>query len=118
MDLLLNNPKSLNGRFPYCFFVLDDKELSPHIDQISEHIHYKNQKVNFYDQMRTMIVNLGSKKCYNNNNSYPQLSHINISLLMRIFDTPEKDLSNVEGKAGTRKVRTSLVKSYSTLFSC
>ena len=72
----------------------------------------------FNDKTRKMIVNLGIKKGKINNKSSPQLTRLHNSLLMRIFDTPEKDLSNVEGKAGTRKVRTSLVKSYSTLFSC
>ena len=37
---------------------------------------------------------------------------------MSIVDIPEKDLSNVDRKSDTRKVRTSSVKSSSTLFSC
>ena len=36
---------------------------------------------------------------------------------MGIFDTPEKDSYNVEGTSDTIKLYTSLVKSYSTLFS-
>ena len=37
---------------------------------------------------------------------------------MIIFDTPEKDLSNFDGKFDIRKICTSSVKSSSTLFSC
>ena len=37
---------------------------------------------------------------------------------MIIVDTPEKDLSNVDGKYDTRNVYTSSVKSSSTIFSC
>ena len=68
--------------------------------------------------MRKMIVNLGSNKVENKNNSSPQLTHPQNSLIMSIVDTPEKYLSNVEGKSDMRKVRTSSVKSSSTLFSC
>ena len=68
--------------------------------------------------MRIIIVNLGSKGGDNNYNSSPQVSRLNNSLLMSIIDTPEKDLSNSEGKSVTRKFLTSLVESYSTLFSC
>ena len=58
------------------------------------------------------------KKGDNNDNYSPQLSHINNSLLISIFDTPGKGLSRVERKAVTRKVCTYLLNSYSTLFSC
>ena len=37
---------------------------------------------------------------------------------MSIVDTPEKHLSNVDSKLDMRKVRTSSIKSSSTLFSC
>ena len=37
---------------------------------------------------------------------------------MSTFDTPENNLSNVEGKSDMMKVRTSLVNSSSTLFLC
>ena len=40
------------------------------------------------------------------------------SLLMSIVDTPEKYLSKVDRKADMKKVRTSSVKSSSTLSSC
>ena len=43
-----------------------------------------------------MIVNLGSEKCDNNNNSTCQLSRLQNSLLVSIVDIPEKDLSNVD----------------------
>ena len=47
----------------------------------------------------------------------PNLTHLHNSLLMSIFETPEKDLSNVNGKYDMRKVRESTVKPSSTLFS-
>ena len=53
---------------------------------IGEPINYTNQ--NKIDKMRKEIVNLGSKKCVNNDNYYPQLSRLHYSLLMRIVDTP------------------------------
>ena len=70
-----------------------------------------NHKTHSYDQMSKMIVNLGSKKYYNNYKYSPQPSHLYNSLLMSIAENPEKDLSNVEGKYDTRKVCTSSVKS-------
>ena len=64
-----------------------------------------------------MIVNLGSKKGKNSNQSYTQLTRIKHSLLMSIIKTPENYLSKVEWKSDKRKARTSLVKLSSTLFS-
>ena len=40
------------------------------MDQVSEQIDSTNNKNNSYDQMRKMIVNLGSNKCDNYNNSW------------------------------------------------
>ena len=68
--------------------------------------------------MSKHIVTLGINKGDNNGSSCPQLSCLHSSLLIRIFDTNEKHLFNVEGKSDTKKVRTSLVNSSSTLFSC
>ena len=65
-----------------------------------------------------MIVNLINKKCENNNNSTGHLNHIQKSFLISIVDTPEKDVSNVDRKLDKRKIRTSLINSSSTLFSC
>ena len=76
------------------------------MDQISEHINSSNNKIHSYDQMRKMVVNLGSKKGKNNYKSSPKLTCLQNSLLMSIVDTPEKDLSNFEGKYYMRKVRT------------
>ena len=59
--------------------------------------------------MIKMIVNLGSKKVEDNNKSSPQLTHINYSLLMNIFDTLEKYLSYVDRISDMRKVRKSSV---------
>ena len=49
--------------------------------------------------MIRIIVNLGSKKGENNNNSSNQLTHLQNSLLMRIFDTTKKGLSNADRKS-------------------
>ena len=84
--------------------------------QISEHINYSNQKMHSYDQMDKVIVNLGNKKFENNNNSTGHFNLVQKYLLMSIVDTPEKDVSNVDRKSDKRKVRTSLIKSSSTLF--
>ena len=67
--------------------------------------------------MREIIVNLGRNKGDKNDNSSPQIYRLHNSLLISIVGNPEKYLSNVVGKADTSKVRTSSVKSYSTLFS-
>ena len=68
--------------------------------------------------MIRMIVNLGSKKGENRDNSYPQITRTQNSLPMPIVENPEKDLYNDDRKYDMRKVRTSSVKSSSTLFSC
>ena len=73
------------------------------MSQISEHINSSNHKIYSYDQMSKM-------------RKQEQLS---IEFLLMIFvDTPENYLSNVDHKLDMRKVRTSSVKSLSTLFSC
>ena len=86
--------------------------------QFSEHINDSNHKINSYDQITKAIVNLVSNKCQNKNNPTCQLSCLQNSLLMRIFDTPQKYLPNVDWKSYIRKVRTYSVSSSSTLFSC
>ena len=80
------------------FFVLNDKKLSQIMARISEHIY------------------LGNNKGDKNDNSSPQISRIQNSLLISIVDTPKKDLSKVKGKSDTSKVRKYLVKSPQTLF--
>ena len=99
-------------------FVLNEKKFSSHMYQISEHINYSNHKNYSHDKMRKMIVNLGSKKCEDNKNSTYQLNNIQNQLLTSIIDAPEKDVSNIDRKIGKRNVRTSSIKSSSTLFSC
>ena len=59
--------------------------------QISEHINSSNHKIHSYDEMRKMIVNLGIRKCKNNDTSTYELTRLKNSLLMSIVDTPEKD---------------------------
>ena len=61
--------------------------------------------------MRKFIVEISSKKGKNTYNCSTQLTGIQKSLIMIIFDTPEKDLSNVEGKYDMSKVHTSSVNS-------
>ena len=68
--------------------------------------------------MGTMIVNLNNNKFENNNKYTGHLNQIQKSLLMSIFDTPEKDVSNVNRKAGKEKIRTSLIKPSSKLLFC
>ena len=65
-----------------------------------------------------MIVNLSNKKCKNNNKSTGNLSHIHKSFLIIMVETPEKGVSNFDRKGDKRKIRTSLINSSSTLFSC
>ena len=76
----------------HCYFFLNDKKLSSHLDQIGEHISSSNQKIHSYDQIRKIIVKLGSNKFEDNNNSTCQLSHPKNLVLMIIADTPENDL--------------------------
>ena len=99
----------------YKFFFPNKKKLSSHMDQISENINYSNNKNNSHDRTRTIIFNLGSKKYENNNNSTYQISSLYNLLLMIIFDTPEKDLPNVDQKSGMKKVHIYSVNS-PTLF--
>ena len=68
--------------------------------------------------MRKMIVNLGSNKYEDNNNSTCQLNHLQNLLLMSIVDTPEKDVLKFDRKLYKRKVLTSSVNSSPKLYSC
>ena len=68
--------------------------------------------------MGKIIVILSNNNYKNNNNSTGHLNHTQKLLSMIIVDTPEKDVSNVDRKLDKRKIRTSLIKSSSTLFSC
>ena len=68
--------------------------------------------------MSKIIVNLGSKICEKNDTFTCQLTCLHNWLLMSIFETPEKDLSNVDSKSDMRKLRTSSVKLSSTLLFC
>ena len=92
--------------------------LLPQMAQISEQINFSNHKIYSYDQISETIVNLGSNKYEDNNNSTLQLNHLQNSLLISIVDTPEKDVSKVDRKLDKRKIRTSSIKSSSTLFHC
>ena len=86
------------------------------MDKISEHINFSNHKIHSYDRMIKIILNLGSKRCKNNNNLTFQLTRLQDSLLMSIVETPEKDLSNPDCKSDIRKERTYSVMSSPTLF--
>ena len=93
------------------FLVIIDNKLSSQMYQISQHNNYTNKIIHSYTQMIKMIMNLSIKKGDKNDDSSPKLTHIQNTLLIVIFDTPENYLSRVEGKAVTRKVHK-----YSTLF--
>ena len=95
-------------------FFINDTKLSSHMAQISEHIN--SLKKHSYNNMGKMIFNLSNNKCENNKNSTGHINYIQISLLLSIVDTPEKDISNVDRKLDKRKIRTSLIKSPSKLF--
>ena len=116
LDVLLNKSKSFECQVSLLFFVIGNKKFSSHMDQISEHINSSNHKIHSYDQIRKSIVNLGSNKCENNNNSTFQISCLQNLLLMSIFDTPEKYLSNVDCKSDMIKVRTSSVSHHQQTF--
>ena len=100
------------------FIFSNGNKLSSHMDQISEHINSSKHKIQYFEKMIKITINLGSKKGKNNKNSLPQLTRLQNYLLMSVVDTPEKDLSNVDGKYYMRKVITSSVNSSSKLFSC
>ena len=68
--------------------------------------------------MIKMIIKISRKKGNRNYFSSTEITHINNTLLIRVFETPEKYLSHGEEKSVTRKVSTYSVKSYSTVFSC
>ena len=68
--------------------------------------------------MDKIIFNLSNNTCENNNNSTGHINHIQNTLLMIIVDIPKKYVSNFDRKLDHRKVRTSPIKSSSTLFSC
>ena len=99
-----------------CFY--NGKNLSSHMSHISEHINSSNHKIHSYDQMIKIIVNLGTNKFEDKNNSTCQLNHLHNSLLMSIVDTPEKDVSTFDRKLDNREIRTSSIKLSSKLFSC
>ena len=69
------------------------------MDQISQKFHSSNHKTHSYDQMRKMIVNLGIKKGNKNDNSSIKINNLQNTLIMSIFDTPEKYLSHGEGNS-------------------
>ena len=56
------------------------------MDRITQQINSINHKIHSYDQMRKIIVNLGSIK----GNSSPKLSHLYNKLPMRVVDIPKK----------------------------
>ena len=86
--------------------VLNDRKLSSNMVHISEHINSINHKINSHNQMRKMILNLGSNKCEYNNYYTCQLNHLQNLLLMSIFDTPENYVIKVDRKLDKRKLRT------------
>ena len=57
-------------------FVLNDKKSPSHMSQIGEHINYKNNKINSYDQMSKIIGYLDSTKFEDNKNYTCQMNHL------------------------------------------
>ena len=90
LNLLLNESKSYEWKMSLLFFVLKNKKLSSHMDQIGEHINSSNHKSHSHYQMRKIIVNIGNKKCKNKNNSTCQLTRLHNLILMSIVDTLKK----------------------------
>ena len=84
------------------------------MDQTSEHINSSNNKINFHDQMRKIIVNLVSKKYENNNTSTCQLTRLHNFLFMSIVDICDKYEYYGDIKSNMIKLRTSKVNSSST----
>ena len=100
-------------------FFINDKKLSSHMAQISEHINSSNHNIHYYDQMGKMIINLGNIKCKNNNNNSKfHINHVQKYLLMSIVDTPGKYVPYIDSKLDRRKVRSYYINSSSELFSC
>ena len=64
----------------------------------------QKKKIHFYYKMSKIILNLGSNKFKNNNNSTYQLSCLFNLLLISIVDTHEKDLSNVDSEIRHDKI--------------
>ena len=118
MDLLLNKPKSFEWYLSLLFFCFKRQTFSSHMSHISEHVSSSNHNIHRYYHMSKIIVDLGNKKCKNNNSSTCQLSIQQHSLLMSIVETLEKNLRNFDQKSDIRKVCTYPVKSSSTLFFC
>ena len=108
----------MDGRYHFYFLFPTNRKISSHMAQISKHNNSSIHKVYSYDQMIKMIVHIVSKKCENSDTYLCQLTYIYNSLLMSTVDTPENNLSYVDHKYDIRKVRTSSVKTPSTLFSC
>ena len=66
-------------------FSSQQQNISSHMTQISEHINSSNHKIHSYDQMRKLIVKLGSKKGKNIDKYSFQLTGLQNPLLMNIF---------------------------------
>ena len=92
-------------------FILSNSKLSSHMTKISRHIIPIITKFILMINNKKVIVSSGSNKGDNNDDPSPKFTHIQNSLLMRIFNIPEKDFCRGEVKLVTRKVRISLVKS-------
>ena len=94
LDLLLNKSNSFELQLSLLFFILNEKTLSQHMDQISEHINSSNKFFYSHDQTRKMIVNWGSNIWKNNNNSTCQLSRLHNLSLVSIVDTWKRIYQN------------------------
>ena len=77
---------------------------------ISERVNSSNHKMHSYDQMSKIIINLGSKKLENNNNSTCQIIRLHNLLLISIVDTPETYLQNVDLEIRHEKITYIYIK--------
>ena len=77
IDSLLNIFLSFGWKVSLLFLVLNDKKLSSHIDQTSQHINIKNHKIySFYQMKKKLILHLGSQKGDTNDDSSLKLTDI------------------------------------------
>ena len=97
--------------------ILQDKMALSHMKQISRYISCTNHKIKIFGTIINIIVDLVHKKVSSNDYLTKKTLMYHI-LLIIIFYTLEKEVSNSEGNIITRNVRTYSAKSSSRLLSC
>ena len=97
------------------FFIKDNKYHLMWLRLVNNLITQINQIIPMIN--KKMVVNFSSNKGKNNDNSSNQINRLHNSLIISIVNTPEKYLSNFDGKSDTIKVSAYSVNSSSTLCS-